>query len=748
MTLNTRGLDSLFSPKVVAHVGASDAENSPGVPAVPRSMFENLIRGTEKGQKLYAVNPGRAKKGEGVIGYKCYADIASVPEDKIDVVVCTLGAKLFPQILQMIAQCHTKGVDAIVMPSAGFSESGPEGVRQEKEIVSALTDANEHRIRLVGTNCLGVISPWNDFNPTFLTMQPPKGNVSFFSQSGGMVAPVASQARKQNFGFRHIVSIGSGADIGMNDLLAYAANDPLTKSVALYMETAHNPREFFEGAMMLLRAGKPVIAIHPGKSEAAGAAAKSHTGSMVGADDVFEAALYRAGMVRVESIEDFYNSILLLDKIRVKPGHYKTVLLSHAGGPGVIATDAGGALGIEMAALSDDTKAKLNAVLPPIWSHGNPVDMTGGVGAKEYYACTKTLLEAPEVDLLHVTMAPIATVKPTDVAEAVIRARDETGGEKPLVVSWMAGDEWKPDDGNMAEARKMVRNAGIPDIDNPDMAIRAMQFLVRREQIVSEITEASSADEIDESSHNAAQCVLESVRKDGRKTLSSKEALYIFQLYGIKTVPTLVAETSCDAIRSAKRIGYPVVVKLHSETEQGSHKTDLDGVKLGLADDEEVRKAFRDIKKSVTEKIGKEHFQGVTIQPMADLKGGYEVLLGIKTDSIFGSAIAFGLGGTDAEFFKDKVVTLPGLNESLALRLIKKTKISKKLLTGWRGKPGADISAVVKAFVAISRLAEDFPEIDELDINPLIASEKGVLVVDGRISLHEPGKERGSAIVR
>jgi acetyltransferase len=279
------------------------------------------------------------------------------------------------------------------------------------------------------------------------------------------------------------------------------------------------------------------------------------------------------------------------------------------------------------------------------------------------------------------------------------------------------------------------------------MAIRAMQFLVRREQIAEELSEPSpEALPIPKENNSAATFVIRQAQNEGRKQLSAKEALYIFKLYGIETVPTLVAETSCEAAKAAKKIGYPVVVKLHSETEKGSHKTDLNGVKLGLANDEEVRKAFCEIKKSVTEKIGAEHFQGVTVQPMADMKSGYEILLGIKTDSIFGAAIACGLGGTDAEFFKDKVVTLPGLTESLALRLIKKTKISKKLISGWRGKSGANISAVAKAFVAISRLAEDFPEIDELDINPLIASEKGVLVVDGRITLHEPGKERGSAL--
>ena len=726
--------DSLFNPKVVVHVGASDAENSPGVPAVPRGMFENLLAGAKNGRKVYAVNPGRATKGETVLGQACYKDVASVPEDKIDVVVCTLPAKLFPQILEMIEQCHKKGVDAIVMPSAGFSEAGPEGVEQERKIKSALVDENGHQIILDGTNCLGVVAPWGDFNPTFLTMQPPKGHVSFFSQSGGMVAPVASQAKKQNFGFRHIVSIGSGLDIGMNDLFAYAAQDPETHAVAAYIEGVRDPQGFFDGARDLLKANKPIIAIHPGKSEAAGEAAKSHTGSMVGADDVFEAAMYRAGIVRVESIEDFYNVILLLDKIRVTRGKYSTCLLSHAGGPGVIATDAGGALGIQMTKLSSETLAKLNAVLPKIWSHANPVDMTGGVGAKEYYEATKILLEAEEVHLLHVTLAPIITVRPTDVADAIIRARDETANGKPLVVSFMAGDEWKEHDGMMAKAREKIRDAGIPDIDNPDMAIRAMHFLVRREQIVSEITEGEKPERLHENCRAFVKEMILAIRDQNRTILTTEEALKIFEQYGIPVVDTWVVKSSIMAPNVADCVGYPVVIKLRSKTEKGSHKTDVGGVKLNVKNAKEVRDAFNEIKKSVTEKIGAEHFEGVTIQPMADMSG-YEILLGKKTDSIWGSAIAFGFGGTDAELWNDKVVTLPGLTESLALRLIKKTKISKKLLNGWRGKPAADMNAVVKAFVAISQLAEDFPEIDELDINPAMADKNGLLVVDGRITL-------------
>ncbi|MCX6739353.1 MAG: acetate--CoA ligase family protein [Candidatus Parcubacteria bacterium] len=727
--INTKGLEALFNPKVVAHVGASESENAPGVPAVTRGMFENLLAYTEVSPdcKVYPINPKR----ETVLGIKAYPDLLSVPEETIDCVVITIGASHYESILKIIEQCHQKGVKAIIMPTAGFSEAGPEGAERERKIIEALKG-----IRMVGTNCLGVISPHHGFNATFVCSPPPKGRVAFFTQSGGMAAPVACQAFNQHFGFSRVVSIGSGPDVGMNDLLAFAATDPLTESVVLYMETVKDSRNFMSAAKMLRDAGKPVIVIKPGRTEAAGNAAKSHTGSLVGADDVFEEALKRAGMPRVESIADFYNATLLLDKIKLSEGQENVVLISHAGGPGVIATDAFAGAGGKLAPISKTTMEKLNAVLPPIWSHGNPVDMTGGVGAKEYAETTKILLADPKVHILHITLAAIITVRPDHVAEAIVGAVRECGNGKPVVVSFMGGDDWKLGDGLMKKARNMLREANIPDINDPDQAVLAIQFLIEGQRIAKELRAIPKRIAFP-SSRDEVKKILTEVRADGRTTLTTYEAMKVFSLYDISTIGMDIAETEEEAARIVYPISFPVVLKLHSKTI--SHKTDVGGVKLNLKGTDEVMSAFREIKADVTEKLGAEHFQGVTISPMVKLSDGYEIILGSTTDPQWGPTVMFGMGGILVEVLKDKAIGIPPFNSLSALRVMEQTKILKAL-KGVRGKSSADIKKLTEILVNLSRLVTDYPQIAECDINPLFVSPEKIVALDARIELHPRGK--------
>ncbi|TRZ51594.1 acetyl CoA synthetase subunit alpha [bacterium] len=719
--INVKGLEALFNPKVVAHVGASETENAPGVPTVTRGMFENLLAYTKVSTdcKVYPINPKR----ETVLGVKAYPDLLSVPEETIDCVVITIGAAHYESILKVIEQCHQKGVKAIIMPTAGFSEAGPEGAERERKIVEALKG-----IRLVGTNCLGVISPYRGFNATFVTSPPPKGRVAFFTQSGGMAAPVACQAVNQHFGFSRVVSIGSGPDVGMNDLLAFAATDPLTESVVLYMETVKDSHNFMKAAKMLRDAGKPVVVIKPGRTEAAGNAAKSHTGSLVGSDDVFEEALKKAGMPRVESIADFYNATLLLDKIKLSEGQENVVLISHAGGPGVIATDAFAGIGGKLAPISEATMVKLNAVLPPIWSHGNPVDMTGGVGAKEYHETTKILLAAPEVHILHITLASIITVRPDHVAEAIVKAVQESEHKKPVVASFMGGDDWKLGDGLMKKARNMLREANIPDINDPDQAVRAIQYLVQGQSLAKELRIIPTKTSIPLCRHLVGE-TLAKIRKEKRTTLTTEEAMGIFSSYNIPVIPIEIAETEDGVLLQSELTGFPVVLKLHSKTI--SHKTDVGGVKLNLKNVDEVLTAFHEMKKAVGEK----DFQGVTVSPMVKLFDGYEVILGTKTDPQWGPVVMFGWGGVLTEILKDKAIGLAPLNSDEAERMIKKTKIYQAL-KGTRGKASADIEKIVEILVNLSRLVTDYPEITECDINPLFVSPDEIVALDARIELH------------
>lgn len=734
--INTKGLDALFNPKIIAHVGASESENAPGVPAVTRGMFENLLayETASPGTKVYPINPKR----ETVLGVKAYPDLLSVPEEKIDCVVITIGSAHYESILKTIEQCHQKGVEAIVMPTAGFSEAGEEGKERERKIIEAL----KGKIRLNGTNCLGTISPHNGFNATFVCSPPPKGKVAFFTQSGGMAAPVACQAFTQHFGFSRVVSIGSGGDINMNDLLAYAATDPLTESVVLYMETVNDAREFMSAAKMIRDAGKFMAVIKPGKTEAAGAAAKSHTGSLVGSDDVFEAAMERAGIPRVDSIADFYNVMLLADKIKVHEGKDAVALQSHAGGPGVIATDAFVGVGGKLATLSPETMEKLNAVLPPIWSHGNPIDMTGGVGAKEYYLAAKILLDAPEVDILHVTLASIVTVRPDHVAEAIVKAVAEDTSGKPVVASFMGGKDWKLGDGIMDTAREILCQANIPNINDPDQAVRAIQYLVRGKRLAKELNAVPKRIAFP-SSRDEVKKILAEAREDKRTTLTTYEAMKVFSFYDIPTIGMDIAETEEEAARVAYSVGFPVVLKLHSKTI--SHKTDVGGVKLNLKDTDEVMSAFREMKTDVTKKLGAEHFQGVTISPMVKLSDGYEIILGSTTDPQWGPTVMFGMGGILVEVLKDKAIGIPPFNSLSALKVMEKTKILKAL-KGVRGKSSADIKKLTEVLVNLSRLVTDYPEISECDINPLFVSSDKIIALDARIELHPEGKSGVSAI--
>jgi acetyltransferase len=752
MSINTHGLDVILGdkPKVVCVVGASEKELHPGVPRVPRNIFENLLPYHESvpGAKVIPINPVRKE----ILGHKAYPNLLTVPDEKIDVVVNVIGSDHFPEILEMIAHAHKKGVDVIVMPTSGFSETGPAGVEMENKMVVALTDEKGHQIRLIGTNCIGVLCPHIGFNATFCAIPAKAGGMAFFSNSGAVAGYVVSDSIANNFGFRYGVSIGSSADVNVSDLMAYTSNDPLVTSVFLYLESVKNPKDFFKASDMLRKKNIPVFAIKSGRSEAGGKAAMSHTGAMVGGDDAVEAALRRAGIVRIDvgsTMEDFSNTALLANNKlwKLKRGKYNVANLSHAGGTGVMKTDTISEMGGKLAVLSLDTKDELSAGLPTYWSHGNPVDMTGGAMEKEYAHAIKILLEAPEVDILHVNMQPLRIILPTDVAQAIIDAYTECGKGKPIVVTFAPNvDDWKYGDGLLKKARKMLTDAGIPNINNDESAARAIQYLIRREKLMEELDNAGEKPEMYSRGtiKKLVQEKLNDIRKQNRYVLTTDEALGLFECYNIPIVKTEVAKTVVEAVFSAEA-SYPVVLKLHSETEEGSHKSDVGGVKLNLKTAEEVIDAFQEIRDSVTKKIGAKHFLGVTVQPMVNMSAT-EILLGKTTDSVFGPIITFGWGGTDTEIISDKIVTMPGLTRETALTLIKETKVYKKLEKGPRGGKPANMKAVVDAFVAISQIAQDFPEIDEIEINPLLANEKGVLAVDARVKLHKIGAERESAI--
>ena len=731
----TKDLSAFIDPKTVAIIGARDAMTADGAYTVGAGITRNLLE-FEKGspdRNVYLVH-SKEKPSFGVSSHK---DLRSIPVDKIDVVVFCIAADREESLLDNIAACHEKQVKGIIMISAGYAEAGAgaQGKKRLKKLLDALGD-----IPMLGPNCLGFASR-TGFNATFLCETPLPGNTAFISGSGGMTVPPAVRSIVEKHGLSFLDSYGAGIDAGLVPAMEFAAKDPETKDVVIYTEGIPDPKAFLAAAEQIRKAGKPVVLMKTGRSELAIKAVQSHSGNLACGDDVFNAVLEQAGIIRADTVEELYNAMTmfsLYDKFSTL-GHNEEsgAGLGHAGGQQVIFADATGMSGGSLAKFSDATMTKLDAVAKtPNWSKNNPVDIVGDADIGRFDRMIRVLMKAPEVYWLFLNWDPICTIHPDKVAETVVQIRKDYPDGKPIIASIMGGDDWMQGDGMQKRARNILREFGIPHIENPDSAAVAIQMMIKLKNLRRAIDEPSRIiSPVSRKAKQEVKKILAGAKSEGRTTLDTVEALGVFSAYGIPTVETRVIKEQKDFVGW---FNFPAVVKLFSRTEKGSHKTDIGGVKLGIKNHEELVSAFDEIKDSVTAKIGAEHFHGVVIQSMAP-QGVCEVLVGIKHDPIFGSIPIFGWGGTDTEIIRDSVVSLPDINATTALRLIQRTKIWKKL-AGARGKLPADIEKVVDAWVAISRLAKDFPEIKELDINPLIAYEDSVLVVDGRVTLHNKKK--------
>ncbi|HEX5221046.1 MAG TPA: bifunctional acetate--CoA ligase family protein/GNAT family N-acetyltransferase [Verrucomicrobiae bacterium] len=706
-------LDSIFSPKTVAVIGATE---NPG--SVGRTLFQNLGRGGFNGV-VYPVNPKRAS----VLAVKAYPDIASVP-DKVDLAVICTPAKTVPGIIQ---DCIKAGVPGAVIISAGFKETGPEGVKLEQQI---LADARQAGMRLVGPNCLGVMVPHKGLNATFATAIANPGNVGFLSQSGALCTAVLDWSLKEHVGFSAFISIGSMLDVGWGDLIYYLGDDPNTKSIVIYMETIGDARAFLSAAREVALT-KPIIVIKPGRTEGAAKAAASHTGSLTGSDDVLDAAFKRCGVLRVNNISDLFYMSEVLGR-QPRPKGNRMTMITNAGGPGVLATDAlitgGGAL----AEVSQGTIEELNKILPAAWSHNNPIDVLGDASAEVYAKTLEIAGRDPNSDGLLVILTPQAMTDCTGTAEK-LKAFGHIAG-KPVLASWMGGKD-------VAEGEAVLNRAGIPTFPYPDTAARVFSQMWKYADNLRALYEtpvpSASADDL-ASGRAKANALLESVKKSGRTILTEAESKDLLACYSIPTVATKVANTEAEAITLAKEIGFPVVLKLFSETI--THKTDVGGVLLNLKDEAEVKRAFNAIKTACTEKAGAQHFQGVTVQKMIKLSEGYEIILGSSIDPQFGPVLLFGMGGQLVEVFKDKALALPPLNTTLARRMMETTKIYHAL-KGVRGRKSVDLAALEKLMVGFSQLVAEQRWIKEIDINPLFASADDLVALDARVILHEASTE-------
>lgn len=703
-------LDALFLPKTVAVIGAKDDPGSVG-----STLMNNLIKGGLKG-KIYPINPKR----ERVFDLKAYPSIKDVPE-AVDLAVIVTPAATVPKI---VMECVNAGVKSAIIISAGFKEMGEAGIKLEEEILSYAKKGN---LPIIGPNCLGVMNPNFGLNATFARGMALPGNVAFISQSGAMCTAVLDWSLQEKIGFSSFVSIGSMADVNWGTLIDYLGQDPHTHSLLLYMETVGDARAFMTAAREIALE-KPIIVIKAGRSQAAAQAAASHTGSMAGSDEVFDAALERVGVLRVNSISELFGMASVLAK-QPRPTGPRLTIITNAGGPAVLATDATVLNHAELTPLKKPMIEELNQVLPAAWSHSNPIDILGDADAKRYVDTLNIVAKDPDTDGILVILSPQDMTDPVGTAQN-IKAFSHMP-HKPLLASWMGAQTVK-------EGIEILAQEKIPCFDYPDEAAKTFATMWRYTQNLQTLYETpalSSADSLDKRSIIKASEILTKSFREGRTLLTESESKQVLKSYGIPVVQTEVAKDENEALKLANEMGYPIVIKLFSDTI--THKTDVGGVKLNLKNDEQLVKAFREIKESVTTLAGAHHFQGVTVQRMVNLSNGYELILGSTTDPQFGPVILFGMGGQLVEVFKDRALGIPPFNRGLARRLMEKTKIYEAL-QGVRGRKSVNLDALEEILINFSLLITENPRIKECDINPLLASENEIVALDARIVLHEP----------
>jgi acetyltransferase len=652
-----------------------------------------------------------------VLGIKAYSTIAEVPAP-VDLAIIVTPA---PSVPGIIAECAAAGVRGAVVISAGFKETGAAGAELEDQV---LAEARRGSMRLIGPNCLGIMRPTSGLNATFANTIAQPGHVAFISQSGALCTAVLDWSLRENVGFSAFISIGSMLDVSWGDLIDYLGDDPQTHSIVIYMESIGDARAFLSAAREVALT-KPIIVLKAGRTEAAAKAAASHTGSLSGSDDVLDAAFRRCGVLRVTTIADLFDMAEVLAK-QPRPKGPRLTILTNAGGPAVLATDALVALGGTLTELAPATIEALDQVLPPHWSHNNPVDILGDADPERYTKALEIVANDPNSDGLLVVLTPQAMTDPTQTAERLKQVARPAG--KPLLVTCMGGAE-------VAAGEAILNRANIPTFAYPDTAARAFQYMWRYSKNLRSLYETPmqpADDAAGAPDRVLAARIIQAAREAGRALLTEAESKHLLAAYSIPTVETRVAAREADAVRCATALGYPVVLKLWSHTI--THKTDVGGVRLNLRSATEVRRAYRAIKAAVRERLGSEHFLGVTVQPMITTDG-YELIVGSSLDAQFGPVLLFGSGGQLVEVLEDRALALPPLTTTLARRMIERTRIFTAL-QGVRGRPPVDLAALEELLVRFSQLVAEQRAIAEIDINPLLVSADRLVALDARVVVH------------
>ena len=695
-------LTAFFQPRSIAVIGASEREGSVG-----RAIWDNLhgFSGT-----VYPVNAKRVE----LCGAKAYPNIATLPEVP-ELVIIVTPATTVPQLVE---EAGVAGVRAVIVISAGFKETGPEGAKLEAEVLAA---AKRHGVRLIGPNCLGLMNPHAGLNATFASSVPRPGRVAFLSQSGALCTAILDWSHDQHVGFSAFVSTGAMADVGWGDLIRHFGEDPNTSSIVIYMESVGDDAAAFLAAARAVAAQKPIVVIKVGRTAEASRVAASHTGAMTGSDAVLDAALRQSGVLRVDTIEELFDMAEVLAKQPLPTGR-RLAIVTNAGGPGALATDALVLGHGELAELAAKTMGDLNALLPLHWSHHNPVDVLGDADAARFAQALRIVAGDAAVDGVLAILTPQAMTKPTHIAREVAEIAGQIN--KPLLASWMGAQ-------SVQEGRGILNAAGVPTYDYPDEA--ALAFVRMREHRLRLIwlseTQSAHADDDDSEALPLVGEMIDAVLKSGRTLMTEQEAKQLLQVAGIPIVETRAAYDEEAAVAAAEALGFPVVVKLLSSTI--THKSDCGGVQLNLLNAAAVQQAWRLIRDNVTHLLGLAAFEGVTVQRMITQKG-IELILGVSTDAQFGPVLLIGAGGTLVEVLQDHALALPPLNHALARRWVEQTRIAK-VLHGVRGQPAADLVALDDTLVKFARLVQHERRIVELDINPLLATPDGIIALDARV---------------
>jgi len=697
-------LDSIFRPKRIALIGVSNDPNSVG-----GITLTNLVGAGFQGV-VYPVNPKR----EAVMGIPCYPDVKSLPKTP-DLAVIMTTAKTVPGIVK---ECGEAGINGIIIMSAGFKESGEQGKLLEEELKKQV--AQFPGMRVIGPNCLGFIIPRLKMNVSFADGMPKKGHVAFISQSGALCTSVLDWAKEANIGFSFFVSIGNAMDVTFGDLIDYIGQDSNTKSIILYVESLVNARTFMSAARAFARK-KPIIVYKSGRYPESAAAAASHTGALASEDNIYDAVFRRAGLARVFHIGNIFDFTDLNGRKRMPKGS-RLAIVTNAGGPGVMATDSLISMGGKLVQLTDTTIQKLDDYLPPFWSHGNPVDVLGDATPERFAKATEIVLDDDNVDAILVILTPQAMTDPTGTAKSIVTLSSKTS--KLIMAAWLGG-------ASMHDGVEIFTKSEIAVYSTPEQAIRAFMTLSKYSKNLELLYETPK--EVPVSfTYNRKELKEKYITNifPKAKVLSEDDSKLLINDYGIETTHPEISKTADEAVQIAEKKGYPVVLKVQSP--DIIHKTDTGGVALNIKTEEVLRAAYHTIQETVKERVPDARIEGITVQKMVNTAHGVEMILGIKKDPIFGTVVLVGMGGTKAELFKDRRLEFPPLNERLAMNMLKSLKVYP-LLEGYRGSEPMNIDKLVEVMIRLSYLAADYPEIEELDINPLIVTADDVIALDARI---------------